>query len=891
MFLQFQGRVGTGQQILDGDLRDLQIVTLETGAYLYTTTGIGGGLSGYALDQDTLADWENSLYYGGISSSLIAGSLSFLDIGSGDLLIFGGTGSFQAVQLRAQGQIGTRIQTGSLAGDTQDISAIASVSLQSGIAVYAADDGTGGLTTYTSQNGTLAQLTGHPMPELNGVVGMTCATVGGNSFLLTADQSAQGVSSFQINTSTGALTSVDTMGAYQGLGVSAPTAMEVIQAFGTTWVILAAATSGSLSVMRLRGTGELVATDHVIDTLHTRFGGVQSMAVVETEGRVFIVAGGADDGLSLFTLLPDGRLVHLQTIEHWANAGLMDVSQIAAHRVGDEIQVFVASQEASGLSQFTISLADLGATRTDGSSGGAGDDLLVSTGNDTLLGRAGDDILVAGQGDTVMTGGSGADLFVMAWGGHHATITDFEPANDRLDLSVWPMLRDPDQLTIAPTRWGAVITYQDNTLTIRTASGQPLNDIGQFFAPPDRVLVLGASRGQSLTGSRADDHLIGDEGADTINAGGGHDRIESFGGDDSIATGWGHDHITAGDGDDTIEAGTGDDTILGGNGNDRLEGEASNDEIWGGNGDDWIFGGSENDTIGGGAGHDTISGDDGADLVYAGSGNDQLTGLAGDDTIWGGEGHDLVLGGDGSDELGGGAGNDTLWGGTYGDQIWAGSGHDLAYGEGGDDQIGGGAGNDTLWGGGGDDGIYGAGGGDLIHGGAGDDEIWSGGQNDQVFGEAGNDTIGGGSGADQLWGGTDDDLIYGGWGNDRLEGEIGSDTLWGGNGADQLGGGNGTDQLWGGAGNDILTGGAGDDLLTGGGNADVFVFATGHGADRISDFTSGTDQLRILDGVDRFEDLGLRTTSAGLLIETGSGTILLEGLGLADLTAGDVLFV
>ena len=799
MVLQFRGRVGTGQQALDGDLRDLRIVTLSGGTYLYSTTGANGGISAYALGNGALAEWEDSLYFGSISPEFISGSLSLLasDAG-GAVLVFGGAGSLQGVTLGADGALGGRVQTDGLTSGTEAICAVATVTLETGMAVYVADDGTGALTAYAADDGALVQQSGSSVPGLTGTVAMTSVTVSGNTFLLAADQGAQGVSSFHVNTQTGALSAGDMMGAGQGLGVADPTAMEVVQAFGGTWIILAAAGSSSLSVMQVSATGELTPTDHVIDTLHTRFGGVQSLAVVEAEGQVFVLAGGADDGLSLFTLLPDGRLVHLQSLPHSDGLGLLDVSDIAAHRVGDELQIFVSSEDVAGLSQFTLSLTDLGVVRTDGGAGGAGNDLLVSAGDNSLTGWGGDDILVAGPGDTVMTGGNGADIFVLATGGYSATITDFDPANDRLDLSAWPMLRDPAQLTITPTRTGAVITYRDNTLVIQTASGQPLSDIGAWFTTPDRVLVLGTPVGRSLIGSRGNDLLTGDDGHDTIDAGGGHDVISALGGDDLIDAGWGHDHVTASAGNDTVWAAGGDDTVLGGDGDDSLNGDDGLDEIWGGDGNDRLDGVADADLLGGGAGNDTILGGTGDDLIYASSGNDSLLGEDGFDTIWGGAGHDLIRAGADDDEIGGGAGTgrDSLWGGDGNDTIWCAGGHDLAYGEA---------------------------------------------------------------------------------------------------GADLIGGGSGMDTLWGGAGRDTLLGGLGDDILTGGTNPDVFLFDTDpagdHGTDRITDFTPGTDRLRLLGGVQDFDALTLSETAAGLLIDTGAGLILLEALSLSDLTASDVIFV
>jgi hypothetical protein len=60
--------------------------------------------------------------------------------------------------------------------------------------------------------------------------------------------------------------------------------------------------------MELRDSGALLPVDHVIDTLATRFGDLLALEVVTVDGRTYVVAAGGDDGITLFTLLPDGRL-------------------------------------------------------------------------------------------------------------------------------------------------------------------------------------------------------------------------------------------------------------------------------------------------------------------------------------------------------------------------------------------------------------------------------------------------------------------------------------------------------------------------------------------------------------------------------------------------------
>ncbi|NOD88165.1 MULTISPECIES: hypothetical protein [unclassified Ruegeria] len=106
------------------------------------------------------------------------------------------------------------------------------------------------------------------------------------------------------------------------LGISTPNAVESIEAYGKSWVVVAGAGSNSVSVLQLDQDGGLTATNHVLDTLDTRFAAVQDLAVVEVNGRVFVVAGGGDDGVSLFTLTTHGQLVHLDSFEDTLASGL-----------------------------------------------------------------------------------------------------------------------------------------------------------------------------------------------------------------------------------------------------------------------------------------------------------------------------------------------------------------------------------------------------------------------------------------------------------------------------------------------------------------------------------------------------------------------------------------
>lgn len=110
------------------------------------------------------------------------------------------------------------------------------------------------------------------------------------------------------------------------------------------------------------------------------------------------------------------------------------------------------------------------------------------------------------------------------------------------------------------------------------------------------------------------------------------------------------------------------------------------------------------------------------------------------------------------------------------------------------------------------------------------------------------------SGHDVITTSAGDDIIYGGSGNDRISagkgeddvfGGSGNDTIFGGGHQDDIRGGSGVDTIDGGADRDMISGGRGDDILTGGSGSDIFVFHTGDGLDRITDFRQGQDLIAL----------------------------------------------
>ncbi|WP_108813643.1 matrixin family metalloprotease [Loktanella sp. Alg231-35] len=144
------------------------------------------------------------------------------------------------------------------------------------------------------------------------------------------------------------------------------------------------------------------------------------------------------------------------------------------------------------------------------------------------------------------------------------------------------------------------------------------------------------------------------------------------------------------------------------------------------------------------------------------------------------------------------------------------------------------------------------GGNDTLSGTALRDVFYGGAGNDDLLGQGGNDFLLDTRGDNDLFGGSGNDTIVGGTGVLDGRGEAGNDTLIGGIGNDVLDGGAGNDVLRGDpsgsfiSGNDRLIAGSGNDVLEGGGGADTFVFDRSNGANRITDFEVGLDEIELI---------------------------------------------
>ncbi|WGH80221.1 hypothetical protein [Jannaschia ovalis] len=865
--------ITTPDDVLVTGIVDLDIHEIGGVTRLYAGTRAGGGLSVFEIGA-TLELVDFALDGAQIGLSAPA-RIDRVTLDGQDMLIRHGAfeSGLRGFELDAQGRLADALALGTPPGAR--FATFETVATDAGLIAFTTDAFSAGMTAWSlAPTGGMTRLADYDLgaeaPGLD-VPDMAQVAIGDTTILLAVSRGENSLTSYRV-AADGSIARADTASTAAGeLPISVPMAVETVSVAGATYAVVAAFESDSLSVLRIGADGRLTPVDHVVDGLETRFGGVTAIATVEAEGRAFVLAGGADDGVSLLELLPGGRLLHRASVADALDTTLANVEAIAATARAGGLDIFVASQAEAGITRFAVDLPP-----GDGPQiGTAGADILTAApggqfldglaGDDTLQGGAGDDVIRDGAGIDSLYAGGGENIFVLAADGAEDRIWEFRIGQDRLDLTAWEGLRNVEQLAIATQRRGATITYGEEVLFLRSADGTRLEveDLRAYgfvdlshFAPRDLLAVTGTAASDAIIGGDAAEDVAAEGGDDTVDGGAGDDILNGGAGRDLLRGGDGSDLLQGGSWADTLEGGTGDDTLRGQEGDDLLDGADGADRLDGGQGADTLRGGLGDDWLSGGSWSDLLEGEDGDDLIEGGEGNDSLDGGLRDDTLRGDGGQDVLYGADGHDVIEGGSGADRAWGGSGDDLIDGGTWSDVLHGEDGNDTILAGDGTDQLFGGAGADLLRGGAGQDVLRGGTGDDVLWGESWSDAIYGEDGDDILEGGSGDDMMEGGAGRDVLRGGTGFDRLFGGDGDDWIEGGDQRDRLEGGPGADTLDGGTWNDMIFGDGGNDHLIG-----------GEGEDGLS---GGDDDDWLQGGVGRDQLYG------------GGGNDLLEGGSWAD---------
>ena len=824
------------------------LVLPSSSGALFSANGRQGGILAYDTGQSLAV--VNSYAFGTPENTTRTGlgHLEQLRLGGKDMLIsFGQAGDAKAFDLAAGNVLW---KPASLNFGGQTLLALKTLALADGSdLIFTSSLQNLGITCWLRNAAGQISLQQQLVPNNTAlgyeVLAMTVVARPDGALLLTVSAQGDALNAFRID-ARGQAQFVASLGTADGLGIAAPDLVQSVRLAGHDYALLGAAGSGSIAVIKVGVAGQLLLVDQVNDDLNTRFQGISVLQTISVEGRVFVLAGGADDGLSLMTLLPNGRLLHLATIADTLDTALENISAAAMRPSGSGaglgLDIFATSWSETKISQYRVDLGAFAPIQIAGSAGGVllgdarGDLLLGGQGRDQLYGGAGDDILIDGAGSDTLNGGTGADAFLFTADGLPDTILDFDITQDRLDLSGLGRIYSRETISFSAMAGGILLEVLGEQIRLFSANGHAI-DAGDLtdallFDLGHSSIYVPRLEGQSITGTVLNDALLGSNLGDTIVAAAGNDQIR------------------ARNGNDLIEGGAGDDFLDGGAGYDRA--------------------------------------------IYAGT-TAAIVNLSLTGTQNTGHGWDQLLS---IEHLSTGDGDDRLIGNALGNALAAGSG---------DDTLHGGAGQDSLYGGNGDDALIGGAGNDLIQGGAGHDTVYFSGAApvsvnlgytaaqdtgrgldtvvniENISAAAGNDWLRGNALANALKGNNGNDTLEGRGSNDMLHGGAGSDVLLGGAGADLLGGGDG---------NDLLDGGGGNDALHGGAGSDTFVFrATDHGKSRVLDLEP-SDKIQLSGyayGSVRQALSHFNQTAAGVVFSDHGDQILFAGTHLADFSGSMLL--
>ncbi|VIO75412.1 Bifunctional hemolysin/adenylate cyclase [Bradyrhizobium ivorense] len=537
----------------------------------------------------------------------------------------------------------------------------------------------------------------------------------------------------------------------------------------------------------------------------------------------------------------------------------------------------------------TQSFTGIGNAESNWIQGGPGSDYLIGLdGNDYLLGSA-------GAPDTLQ-GGTGDDVYFV---------------NNTAD-TVIEMPGDGNDAVFASS---SRFTLPANVENLFYSGTQSFTGIGNA----ENNWIQGGPGSDYLIGLDGDDYLLGSAGApDTLQGGTGDDVYFVNNTADTVIEmpGEGNDAVFASSSRFTLQANV-ENLFYSGTQSFTGVGNAGDNWIQGGSGNDFLTGAGGNNVLNGAGGSDTAdySAAPGAISIDLSTGHGQ-NGYGGTDTyisienIIGSNNADTVIGDSGNNTLNGGAGaantmqggagNDTYIVQAVGDSI-------TEFANEGTDQVQTGLGFLVLA----------ANVENLTHIGSNDftgignelnNLIIGGTGNDYLVGGAGNDTLIDGAGLNTLQGGTGDDIYavqsnadtvfeFANEGIDEVQTFLASYTL--SPNVEKLTFIGATSHT--GTGNNLantFTGGAGNDTFTGAGGNDIYNYrAAGNGFDTINDFNPDNADATEHDVIDltgrglNFGALTFTSVNGDVMVGIpGGDTVLLKGVQVGQLDAGDFLF-
>ena len=190
--------------------------------------------------------------------------------------------------------------------------------------------------------------------ELDGAFSVTTASVGGTTYLFAAGFSDNGVSVFRVG-SGGTLSNVHNVSDGGALNLRGAISVTTASVEGETYLFVAGFSDHGISVFRVESDGDLVNVENVSDSVTRELLEAVSVTTASVGGTTYLFAVGfSDDGVSVFRVESNGKLVNVENVSDSVARELDGASSVTTASVGGATYLFVGAFYDSGVSVFRV---------------------------------------------------------------------------------------------------------------------------------------------------------------------------------------------------------------------------------------------------------------------------------------------------------------------------------------------------------------------------------------------------------------------------------------------------------------------------------------------------------------------------------------------------------
>jgi hypothetical protein len=489
-------------------LGDLVAYEIDGEVIIYTASAMAGGVTARAVNANLAT--RNSADYGTVQGLDAQRQLTISEMdGDAVLMAVGRYGDqIEAWQIDAKGDLAEQKTLTMTGGNLDALTGMVDLSVNGTHMFVTASRNSDGLEVWT-RDSTMLEATGKgatsAFVKAGAVQDLAMAMPNGVPYVMAISTDTNDLMAFEV-LSEGVLGPPTRLDARDGLYISTPPVLEVVEYGGQSYAIVGAAGSSSISVVVIDENGRMDVTSQVNDTRTTFFNDLVALETLEAEGHVFVLAAGSDNGITLMTLALGGTLSHVVSLDdEMREMALLDPGGLKMVWRDGGLDAFVTGQVLDqdgarrGITQLRIDDAAIGLPQPQ-------------------------------QPDSkfVFQGTSGVDVFVLQDTTTRQVVYDFEVGVDRLDMSLFGRVYDIDELTVTSRFNGIEFGLGDALVKLISHDGErlyaedyefsDLTDLWQIDVskPPEAplsqgaiILEVGTAGPDFLDGRDGDDILLG----------------------------------------------------------------------------------------------------------------------------------------------------------------------------------------------------------------------------------------------------------------------------------------------------------------------------------------------------------------------------------------------